>query len=550
MTGYRSNFHRIVSVAFVLGAAMYSLNVSAQASDASPAIRAARLTYVQGTVMVNQSGNSESVPAQLNLPLLSGVQLVTAQDGQAEVEFEDGSVVRLTPNSALSLDHLAIEPNGIFATNLTLLRGLAYCELRATPQYHYALTAGSDTLSPVENVIVRVDLDEPPAIFSVLDGTAHVEGQGPPSSGTPGSGYQADVRAGESLSADPANPNRYFLNQVISTDSWDQWNQDLDQAAANESSSTTNVRNNYAGAQGYGWSDLDADGTWYDVPGQGSVWQPAIAVEDSGFDPYGYGGWVSYPGTGYFWASGYAWGWTPYRCGSWSFFGGFGWGWAPGASCGGFGWGLAAGGRPVNIGLAPVGYRPIRVPRPGYGLGRPWIAVHISGASQPAAILGSGQHGPRQIAGVTATPIRPIPAAFDSGGTAGSSLERDFPVDATTHAPVLGIASTRPVVVHTTAESTGDRRIRGLAPEATQSDLQNSGRPSAPEIRPSQSSPQVQRPLPQGLPVQRSSPAPTQVHPAYSAPPSQPRPTYSQPPSPPHSSPPPPPSSPSSHAHK
>ena len=97
--------------------------------------------------MVNQAGGAASVPAQLNLPLLSGVQLVTAQDGQAEVEFEDGSVVRLTPNSALSLDELAVDPTGVFTTNLSLLHGLAYAELRATPHYRYWLNAGGASTS-------------------------------------------------------------------------------------------------------------------------------------------------------------------------------------------------------------------------------------------------------------------------------------------------------------------------------------------------------------------------------------------------------------------
>ena len=125
MPGSGFAFHRTTVVAFVLGIASFALLVPAHAAASAPATRAARLTYLQGTVMVNQAGGAASVPAQLNLPLLSGVQLVTAQDGQAEVEFEDGSVVRLTPNSALSLDELAVDPSGVFTTNLSLLHGLA-----------------------------------------------------------------------------------------------------------------------------------------------------------------------------------------------------------------------------------------------------------------------------------------------------------------------------------------------------------------------------------------------------------------------------------------
>ena len=114
----------------------YAQDTSISASTSTA--RAARLTFMQGAVTVNEGGNT-GIPAQMNLPLLSGVQLATGADGQAEVEFEDGSVGRLTPNSVLSLDVLAVDPSGVFTTNLSLLHGLAYFELRATPQYVYTV---------------------------------------------------------------------------------------------------------------------------------------------------------------------------------------------------------------------------------------------------------------------------------------------------------------------------------------------------------------------------------------------------------------------------
>src|SRR5579864_8191008 len=118
---------------FFLAAAIFALQSSAFADDASPATRAARLTYMQGSVTVTQADNTASVPAQLNLPLLAGIMLATGEDGQAEIEFEDGSVIRLTPNSALALDNLTVDPDGVFTTVVSLLHGLAYAELRATP---------------------------------------------------------------------------------------------------------------------------------------------------------------------------------------------------------------------------------------------------------------------------------------------------------------------------------------------------------------------------------------------------------------------------------
>jgi hypothetical protein len=431
-------------VGFILlvGLTAFGFAPTARAADAPPQTRAARLTIAQGSVTVTDPNNAAGFPGQVNLPLLSGVQVATGSDGQAEIEFEDGSVVRLTPNSTLSLDNLMIGSDGVFVTDLSLLRGLAYCELRATQQYGFMLNAGGDILSPIENTTVRVNFDQAPASFAVMDGTAQIERQG----GAAG-GYQAQVRAGESLQSDVTDASRYFLTQGIAADSWDQWNQDLDQSAAAASSSSTSVRDDYAGADGYGWSDLDANGSWYNVPGEGQVWQPNVAETDADFDPYGNGAWVYYGGTGYVWASGYAWGWTPYRCGNWSYYNGFGWGWAPGAGCGGGGWGFNRGGNQVNIGRYPSGYHPIRVPTPRPGPLRPILPVRPYSVAQVPHGPSQPQRGSQVIDGHTVSRISPVRGTSNPGGAAtGSSLRRDFPINPANHSHDLGLQSTTPAV--------------------------------------------------------------------------------------------------------
>jgi hypothetical protein len=547
----RSRLTHIVStVLFALTA--FGCTAAALADDSSPATRAARLTFVEGTVTVNEAGNSGSVPGQPNLPLLNGVQVVTGGDGQAEIEFEDGSVVRLTPNSAVSLDNLTIGPDGVFVTDLSLLHGLAYCELRATPQYSFRLNAGGDILSPVENTTVRISFDQPPATFSVLDGTAQIDRR--PQAGT---GYQAQVHTGETLRTDPDDGSRYFLTQEIAADSWDQWNDDLDQQASTQSADSTAVRDTYAGADGYGWSDLDTNGNWYNVPGEGPVWQPQVAEDDASFDPYGNGAWVYYPATGYVWASGYSWGWTPYRCGNWSYYNGFGWGWVPGAGCGGRGWGFGGGDSAVNIGRFPRGYRPIRIPRPNPrphpGPLPPILPVHPWNASHPPAqqAAAPSHQGPRSINGIAASRIQPIHHdPGQSGAPVGSSLHRDFPVDSATHRPVLGQPSANPMPAHTSAtqragyptpaqtsapEHHGDSQPASPHPShmgyggpAYSSD--NPER-STPPSRPEPNSLPGQRPASPNTPPQRSEPTP---HPTYSPQPPHPaeasHPIYSPPP--------------------
>lgn len=517
-------FALLSSAALVLGAGLLG-----RAQDASAPVRAARLTSSQGTVTV-VDGNNPAVPAQMNVPLPAGVQIATGQDGQAQIEFEDGSVARLTPNSTLSLDRLDIAPGDLFVTDLSLLRGLAYFELRATPEYTYSVNAGGDVLSPVQNATVRVDFDQPPASFAVLDGSVQVQRT---------NGFQAQVHAGETLSDELGNPAHYSLTEQIAADSWDQWNADMDQQAAQQASASTGVRDNYAGAQGYGWGDMDADGTWYDVPGQGPIWQPFAAEGDADFDPYGNGAWAWYPGMGYLWASAYPWGWTPYRCGAWSYFDDFGWGWAPDAACGGFGWGFAGGGYVVNIAVAPRGYRPVRVPVGRPGPIRPVLPVHtVAGAGRsPAHVSPPGSRQPRQIAGVTAQPIVPVHTGFAGGGTMGASLRRDFPIDRATHAPAIGVMSSgaRPGSGYVRGQSQAPQYARPANGAQTQQSFQGRTRGLQTQhtvpARPAYSAPQS--PAHQNYaPAPRYSPPPAH----YSPPPAH----YSPPPAP-HYSPPPPP---------
>ena len=446
----RTTFRRF-ALLFTLTLTLGAFGI-ASAQDNSAQVRAARLTSSQGSVTVSD-GTNPAVPAQMNVPLPAGVQVATGDDGQAEIEFEDGSVARLTPNSALSLDRLDVAPGQIFVTDLSLLRGLAYFELRATQEYVYSINAGGDMVSPVENATIRVNFDESPASFAVLDGTAEVQRT---------NSYQAEVRAGETLRGDASSPARYSLSEQIAEDSWDQWNADMDAQASQQADDSTSVRESYAGAQGYGWSDLDADGTWYNVPGQGEVWQPYAAEDDADFDPYGNGAWVSYPGTGYLWASAYPWGWTPYRCGAWSYYNGFGWGWAPGATCGGFGWGFAGGGFLVNISVGPRGYRPVHVPVGRPGPVHPVIPVRIAGnpGHKFDHVMPAAERRPRQIGGVTAQPIAHS-GVVGGRAYANASLGRDFPIDRTTHKASMGIASTRPTNVYRVGQRQQQSQIPG-----------------------------------------------------------------------------------------
>lgn len=425
-----------ISLGFVLLLVLFSADTLITRADDAPARRAARLSYLYGNVTVDHLDNTAGGLAQVNIPLPEGTRLTTGEDGQAEVEFEDGSVVRLTPNTSLGLSALSVDGAGNFHTQLTVLHGLVYAELRAAAKFSYTVDADGELISPVANASMRINLDQPPPAVSVFDGTVHIEHASSPEA----DGYKADVRAGETLTGDLSDSSRYFLSQSIEPDSWDVWNQGRDQVAAEAAADRTTARDGFAGDQGYGWSDLDANGNWYDVPGQGQVWQPSVA-SDASFDPYGYGNWVAYPGAGYVWASGYGWGWTPFRCGNWSFWSGFGWGWSP-IGCGLTGWGFGSV-FIVNIIQPPLNYR---LPtRPIHKSGMPRFIPVGHPVPEPGRAVRPSQE-PRLIAGVLAEPLRPIgnTSTPKDRSVVGAALRSDFAVDHTSQKPVLGVAGAAP----------------------------------------------------------------------------------------------------------
>ena len=285
----------------------------AQSSSAN----VARVSYIQGSVQLLAGQGTDFQQAVINMPVLDGSRLQTGGDGQAEVEFGDGSVARLTPNSSLQFDHM-----GQDQVQMEQLAGLGYYEFNVGDG-HPPFTVQFSNLSvqPTANSILRVGLDAGWEV-AVVSGSANVQGSGFAPAAV---SENQSIHSGVDGSGAP-----YTVAQGINPDSWDSWNQDRDQAIAEEASQQTPVRDDAANPQNENWNDLDANGDWYPVEGTGNVWVPAGV--GAGWDPYGAGYWAYYPTFGYTWVSAYPWGWLPYHCGNWGYYS-FGWGWSAGG-CG------------------------------------------------------------------------------------------------------------------------------------------------------------------------------------------------------------------------
>src|SRR5436305_13305285 len=62
--------------------------------------RIVRISYVEGDVRLDNGHGYES--ATMNVPVTEGNWLQTGRDGWAEVQLEDGSLIRLAPDSLIA----------------------------------------------------------------------------------------------------------------------------------------------------------------------------------------------------------------------------------------------------------------------------------------------------------------------------------------------------------------------------------------------------------------------------------------------------------------
>lgn len=390
----------------VLGIALCALGtVAAQAGNDGQAGRAVRLSDVEGQVTITLDGQQLSDHALANTPLFEGTQIVTGDDGRAEVEFENGAVARIPPDSSITLT--VLRPGD---TEIDMNSGEGYFELEGdTPDHPTRVRFGSNLVTASGFTVLRVQLDQAPGNLAVLSGNAHLEAP---------DNTAIDIHAGESIDL-----GQYSLAESIEPDSWDAWNSDRDQALTSAEANTTAATSSMPDSSNPAWSDLNQNGSWYNTP-DGYVWSPYDA-SNSGWDPYGNGYWMNEPTYGNIWVSAYPWGYMPYQCGAWSYYSTFGWGWAPGG-CSPW-WGGAGGGLwAFNYGHYPNWYRPPFRPHagplprtgpmgphnpiPGHPVGSgPIIAVHRHSPSVGPALPPRDGNTPVSIGGSFAQPIHLTP---------------------------------------------------------------------------------------------------------------------------------------------
>jgi hypothetical protein len=289
-------------------------------ASANSKVRIVRLSQVNGAIQMDRNTGHGFEAAMQNMPVVEGARLKTDK-GLAEVEFEDSSSLRITPDSVIEFSQLELKPSGATVTTVQVQQGTVYANLANTKGNEFTLAFGSERVSLPPSSHVRLQLAAEKASLSVFDGNAQVAG----ASGTETLAKNRTLTFNLATQSQPTMAKEVAENDY---DTWDHQAVDYRKSYAN-SSAYGNVSN------AYGISDMNYYGSFSDTAGCGSMWRPYFA--SAAWNPYGSGLWAWYSGAGYSWVSPYPWGWTPYHSGSWNFCQGVGWGWQPGGSWVGLG---------------------------------------------------------------------------------------------------------------------------------------------------------------------------------------------------------------------
>jgi hypothetical protein len=305
----------------VLAAAFLVVSASAESKA-----RIVRLSEVQGKVQIDRATGDGFDKAFINLPVIEGSRLKTGKDGRAEVEFEDGSALRLAPDSEVDFTRLALGDDGQKLSTAQLVSGTVYVNIHPKKSGEkagdqFTLNFGHESITVAAAAHFRVELDgTSEATLAVFKGKV--------SATTPSGEFEVAEKHSATIDVAkdyPAGKDTFVIAKNYEAEPSDAWDrQQTDYHDRYASAGGSGISSPY----GYGMSDLNYYGSFTTVAGYGNVWQPYFI--DAAWSPFQDGGWAFYPGAGYMWVSGYPWGWMPYNYGNWAFIPGFGWVWQPG----------------------------------------------------------------------------------------------------------------------------------------------------------------------------------------------------------------------------
>ena len=249
---------------------IWSASTAAMAQAGDPPSRVARLNYLGGPVSFRPGSVEDWAAATPNYPLTTGDHLWTDTGARAEMHV-GSTAIRMDSQTALGIVNLDDR-----AVQLSLTGGSLDVHIRYLRQ---------DEAFEVDTPNVAVLLH--PGDYRInVDGDRNITWVTPHAGEADISGGGADfpVQARQSAQLSGQEPVAQQMGAAPPPDNFDMWS--LERERREESM----VSARYVPRETIGYEDLDAYGTWRNIPPYGMVWVPSSVV--AGWAPYQYGHWA------------------------------------------------------------------------------------------------------------------------------------------------------------------------------------------------------------------------------------------------------------------
>ena len=192
-------------------------------ANTSSHARVVSLSLIRGTVIARTVGSPKWARADLNMPIQQGVSIATARQSLAEVQFENGSTVRLGELSRIDFMQMGSAPrNNEHFNNLNLAFGFA--TINVIPKRHdeYVLTTSIAALMPDGKTEFRTDLSHGHLRVEVFNGRVRAVH------------YHQSVQLKRNyvLTCDYGLSRLFQVTDTIQMDKWDTWVETRNREAA------------------------------------------------------------------------------------------------------------------------------------------------------------------------------------------------------------------------------------------------------------------------------------------------------------------------------
>ena len=295
-------------IIFTLAALVFTA-AGAVAQNNDYYIQLTRISMIEGNVGYQRVPDEEWAAAGVNMPLEPGDRIYTGRGGRVEIEFEEGSVLRLSENTDIEI--LTLDEDFV---QIRMLLGIA--SITAEQGVDFEIGTPAAAFSTEANGIYRFEVAEDGRSEAIVR-KGRLE--------TVNNNFTRVTRNGELVRVypDATGPEVTAHNR---RDAWDEWTDRRDADRRPSSAARRYIPDNVS----IGVSELDRHGRWVYVTNYGWGWVPYSVA--GGWSPYSVGRWVYRPRFGWTWVSYETWGWLPYHYGRWYRDARYGWTWFPGES--------------------------------------------------------------------------------------------------------------------------------------------------------------------------------------------------------------------------